>query len=131
MRGPLGAFFRAFNRWFARGTDAYVAWSGLLIRKAALAMLLLLGIAVAAGYLGARLPTGFIPPEDQGYLSVTVQLPPAASTRAAAACVDAPCGASTRYVVSGPDATADWLSTAADTAPAPSATAAAAASVLR
>jgi HAE1 family hydrophobic/amphiphilic exporter-1 len=87
-RGPLGAFFRGFNRWFARATDGYVTWSGLLIRKAALSILALLVIAAGAGYLGARLPTGFIPQEDQGYLSVSVQLPAAASTQRTAAVCD-------------------------------------------
>jgi HAE1 family hydrophobic/amphiphilic exporter-1 len=87
-RGPLGAFFRGFDRRFARATDGYVAWSGLLIRKAALSILSLLVIAAGAGYLGARLPTGFIPQEDQGYLSVSVQLPAAASTQRTAAVCD-------------------------------------------
>src|SRR5436853_7918862 len=31
MRGPLGAFFRGFNRWFARATDGYVGACGHLI----------------------------------------------------------------------------------------------------
>ena len=35
-RGPLGAFFRWFNRVFGRATDGYVHWSAHLIRKAAL-----------------------------------------------------------------------------------------------
>src|SRR5207302_6450977 len=46
MRGPLGAFFRGFNRWFARATDGYVGACGHLIRKSALSMILLLVVAV-------------------------------------------------------------------------------------
>src|SRR5438552_216933 len=38
-RGPLGAFFRWFNRVFSRTTDGYVSMCGGLIRKAALSML--------------------------------------------------------------------------------------------
>jgi HAE1 family hydrophobic/amphiphilic exporter-1 len=78
-RGPLGAFFRWFNRVFARATDAYVNGCHHLIRKAGLAMLLLLGMAVVAGLLGARLPSSFLPEEDQGYFYMNVQLPDAAS----------------------------------------------------
>jgi len=78
-RGPLGAFFRWFNRVFGRATDGYVHWCGVLIRKSARAMLLLLGVAVLAGLLGSRLPGGFLPEEDQGYLYLAVQLPNAAS----------------------------------------------------
>ena len=78
-RGPLGAFFRGFNRAFGRATDGYVHWCGILIRKTARAGLLLLGLAALAGVLGSRLPGGFLPEEDQGYLYLAVQLPEAAS----------------------------------------------------
>src|SRR5262245_5701444 len=78
-RGPLGAFFRWFNRVFGRATDGYVHWCGVLIKNSARAMLLLLGVTVLAGMLGARLPGGFLPEEDQGYLYLAVQLPNAAS----------------------------------------------------
>ena len=78
-RGPLGAFFRGFNRIFERATDGYVHWCGVLIRKSARAMLLLVGVTVLAGLLGSRLPGGFLPEEDQGYLYLAVQLPNAAS----------------------------------------------------
>jgi HAE1 family hydrophobic/amphiphilic exporter-1 len=88
MRGPLGAFFRGFNRWFARATDGYVRWSGALIRRAALTMILLAFMTGAAGFLGTRLPQGFIPQEDLGYLYLSVQLPAAASLHRTAAVCD-------------------------------------------
>jgi HAE1 family hydrophobic/amphiphilic exporter-1 len=78
-RGPLGAFFRGFNRVFGRATDGYVYWCGILIGKSARAMLLLVGVTVLAGLVGSRLPGGFLPEEDQGYLYLAVQLPDAAS----------------------------------------------------
>src|SRR3954470_14321754 len=78
-RGPLGAFFRWFNRVFGRTTDGYVSMCGGLIRKAGLSMLLLLGVTVAAGWFGSRLPGGFLPDEDQGYVFAGLQLPNAAS----------------------------------------------------
>jgi HAE1 family hydrophobic/amphiphilic exporter-1 len=90
-RGPLGMFFRWFNRWFGRATDGYVSWSHYLIRKAGRAMLLLAIMAVFAGFFGSRLPAGFVPEEDQGYFYMNVQLPPASSlqrTGAAAAKVE-------------------------------------------
>ncbi|HXJ80407.1 MAG TPA: efflux RND transporter permease subunit, partial [Candidatus Methylomirabilis sp.] len=88
MRGPLGAFFGGFNRWFARATDGYVATSGLLIRKAVVTLLLLVVISSVAGLLGWRLPGGFVPEEDQGYMSINVQLPAAASLERTAAVCD-------------------------------------------
>jgi hydrophobic/amphiphilic exporter-1 (mainly G- bacteria), HAE1 family len=78
-RGPLGVFFRWFNRWFGRATDGYVNWCGLLIRKAGFSMVLLLVVVVFTGLLGWRLPSGFLPEEDQGYFYLNVQLPTAAS----------------------------------------------------
>src|SRR5438874_151610 len=78
-RGPLARFFTAFNRGFARATLGYVSVSRGLIRKTAVGLLILGGFAVLAGGLGRRLPTGFIPEEDQGFLLMNVQLPDAAS----------------------------------------------------
>jgi len=79
MRGPLGLFFRGFNRAFERVMGGYLDGSRFLIRKAALAILLLLATAAASGLLGIRLPGGFVPEEDQGYVFANVQLPMAAS----------------------------------------------------
>src|ERR1700689_1710876 len=45
-RGPLGKFFRVFNRYWERSTDSFVRWSGDVIRKGALVLVLL---AVAGG----------------------------------------------------------------------------------
>ena len=78
-RGPLGAFFRWFNRMFGRTTDGYVSFCGTLIRKAGMSMLLLLGTAILAGWFGSRLPRSFLPDEDQGYVFAGLQLPNAAS----------------------------------------------------
>ena len=78
-RGPMGAFFRWFNHWFGRATDGYVGYCHHLIRKSGRAMIFLVLAAVGAGLLGAKLPTGFLPMEDQGYVYLNVQLPLAAS----------------------------------------------------
>src|SRR5205823_4277114 len=87
-RGPLGAFFRGFNGWFARATNGYVGACGHLIRKSAVTMSLLLVAAIFAGLIGSRLPGGFVPDEDQGYFYVNVQLPLAASLQRTAAVND-------------------------------------------
>ncbi len=77
--GPLAAFFRVFNRVFERGRNDYVATCGWLIRKSAIALVVLAGCAVFSVLIGGKLPTGFLPEEDQGYLLLSVQLPDAAS----------------------------------------------------
>jgi HAE1 family hydrophobic/amphiphilic exporter-1 len=78
-RGPLGMFFGAFNRGYARLTDGYIGICRALIRKTAISLLFLAGVALTAGWFGKTLPSGFLPEEDQGYLYVNIQLPFAAS----------------------------------------------------
>jgi HAE1 family hydrophobic/amphiphilic exporter-1 len=78
-RGPLQVFFDWFNRVFNRTTERYVSTSGVLIHKSGITMLVLAGVAAAAVLIGAHLPSGFLPQEDQGYLFVAMQLPDAAS----------------------------------------------------
>jgi HAE1 family hydrophobic/amphiphilic exporter-1 len=77
--GFLHRILGEFNRIFDRATNGYVSVSGALIRKIALSMLLLCAVAAAALLVGARLPSGFLPTEDQGYFYLNIQLPDAAS----------------------------------------------------
>jgi HAE1 family hydrophobic/amphiphilic exporter-1 len=77
--GLLGRFFAWFNRFFGRTTDSFVSTSSVLLHKSGISMLLLVGVAVLAVFFGARLPTSFIPTEDQGYAFVALQLPDASS----------------------------------------------------
>jgi HAE1 family hydrophobic/amphiphilic exporter-1 len=77
--GPLHRLFGGFNGIFARATSGYVRISSLLIRKIAVSMILLCALGAAALVVGNRLPSGFLPSEDQGYFYLNVQLPDAAS----------------------------------------------------
>jgi HAE1 family hydrophobic/amphiphilic exporter-1 len=72
-------FYRGFNavydrveRWYTRLINRLVAHSGISV----IAALILIGIS---GYGLSRVPTGFLPIEDQGYLLAAVQLPDGAS----------------------------------------------------
>jgi HAE1 family hydrophobic/amphiphilic exporter-1 len=78
-RGPLRWFFDRFNSVFGRATHGYVNWSRLAIRKTILSFGLLAALAVGAGFFGSKLPSGFLPEEDQGYVFISLQLPNAAS----------------------------------------------------
>ena len=78
-RGPLGAFFRWFNKVFGRATNGYVSTCHALIRKSAFSILFLAIIAAVGLFLGGRLPGSFVPDEDQGYLFAMAQLPQASS----------------------------------------------------
>ena len=78
-RGPVGVFFRTFNRLFGRVTDGYVNTCKHLIHKAGFAFLLLLVFVLGAGFFGRMTPGGFLPDEDQGYMFGGLQLPNASS----------------------------------------------------
>jgi HAE1 family hydrophobic/amphiphilic exporter-1 len=77
--GLLRRFFDWFNRMFGRSTEMYVRICGQFIRKSAVALVLLIAFGLAGIFFGSRLPSGFLPDEDQGYAYVSLQLPQAAS----------------------------------------------------
>ena len=78
-RGPLGLLFKGFNKGFEKVQTGYVNVSKGLIRKVAVAVLILLVFAGLDALVGRKLPTSFLPDEDYGFLFMNVQLPPAAS----------------------------------------------------
>jgi HAE1 family hydrophobic/amphiphilic exporter-1 len=78
-RGLLRRFFDGFNRLFERANNTYVRVAGALVRKSAVAFLLLLVCAGLAGFFASKLPSSFLPDEDQGFMYLNLQLPSAAS----------------------------------------------------
>ncbi|TPL68664.1 efflux RND transporter permease subunit [Mesorhizobium sp. B2-3-15] len=69
--GPFGWF----NRMFDRGTTAYRDGSHGIINRSWRFLAIFLAIVVAMGWMFARLPSSFLPEEDQGILITSVQLP--------------------------------------------------------
>src|SRR5262249_58540714 len=60
----LQPFYDWFNRVFGRFTDGYLSFTGILVRKAFRSALLVLLFAVLAGVIATRIPSGFLPDED-------------------------------------------------------------------
>jgi len=77
--GRMHRMFGGFNRTFDRATNGYVGVCASLIRKLGFSMLFLAAVAAAAVFMGGKLPSGFLPTEDQGYFYLNIQLPDAAS----------------------------------------------------
>ncbi len=77
--GRMHRMFGGFNRTFDRATNGYVSVCASLIRKLGFSMLFLVAVTVAAVFMGGKLPSGFLPTEDQGYFYLNIQLPDAAS----------------------------------------------------
>ena len=73
-------FFGWFNRGFSRTAKTYEGWVAKLLKRSGRMMLVYLAVLVAVALLYVRLPTSFLPDEDQGYLIINVQLPPGATT---------------------------------------------------
>src|SRR5437667_1270152 len=63
--GLLRRFFDWFNRSFERATESYVRWSAALIRKAVVMVVLLVAFGMGAGFFASRVPSSFLPDEDQ------------------------------------------------------------------
>jgi HAE1 family hydrophobic/amphiphilic exporter-1 len=73
-------FFRGFNRVYGRVERDYTGLIGRMVHRATPTAVVALLLVVLAGWSIARLPTAFIPTEDQGYLMVALQLPDGASS---------------------------------------------------
>ena len=81
-------FYRGFNRIYDRMERGYIAVVGGMARHSLVMVVVALVIA-GAGFWGiSRLPTAFIPTEDQGYVVIGVQLPDAASLGRTTAVLD-------------------------------------------
>jgi len=72
-------FFGWFNRGFSRAAKGYEGWVAKLLKRAGRFMLIYVAIGAAAVVVYMRLPTSFLPNEDQGTMLVNVQLPPGAT----------------------------------------------------
>jgi len=75
----FGWFFRAFNRTFDASASVYGRMVKLCIRGAAVALLVYAGLLGLTAFGFLRVPTGFVPQQDKGYLLVNAQLPDSAS----------------------------------------------------
>jgi len=76
---PKGVFFRGVNRVIDGGTAWLVRALRRLVRARALVTLVFLLLLAATYWVYTRLPTGFVPDEDQGYVMILIQAPQGAS----------------------------------------------------
>ncbi len=98
------AFFRGFDRAFSTAEGKYASFIRAVVRRSAIMLILALGLSILTGWQFTRLPTGFLPTEDQGYLMVHVQLPDAASQDRTNAVLD-----QIEAQLAGADGVADWV----------------------
>ncbi len=87
MLKPIGdghdeksGFYGWFNRKFNSGSHRYEKLVKGSLKRPARVMLMYVAIIVGSAFLFMRLPTSFLPMEDQGYILVNVQLPPGATS---------------------------------------------------
>ncbi len=72
-------FFAAFNRWFERSMERYTTFAPRLIRHVGRTAIFVAIVLVAIFLIWRKLPSGFLPEEDQGYVMVMVSAPEASS----------------------------------------------------
>lgn len=77
-----------FNRNFTRSTNGYVRTIGYLLKRPIRVMLVFLLVGVGCAYLFSRLPSSFLPQEDQGVLLTIVTTPPGSTTQQTQAVVE-------------------------------------------
>lgn len=77
-----------FNRNFTRSTNGYVRTIGYLLKRPVRVMLAFLLVGVGCAYLFTRLPSSFLPQEDQGVLLTIVTTPPGSTTQQTQAVVE-------------------------------------------
>jgi multidrug efflux pump len=75
----LGHFFRGFNLLFERATQLYGQTVSWCLRISVIVLLVYVGLIGLTGVGFNRIPTGFVPIQDKGYLVTNIQLPDAAS----------------------------------------------------
>ena len=80
-------FFGWFNRGFSATAKGYEGWVGKLLTRSGRMLVVYAAVIGVVGLLYLRLPTSFLPNEDQGYLIVNVQLPPGATANRTEAAV--------------------------------------------
>ena len=74
-QGILDKAFGAFNNWFERTKNGYVNIVAAFIKRSGLAFVCLAVVCVLTGFVYMRLPSTFVPEEDQGYFMTSVSLP--------------------------------------------------------
>ncbi len=70
-----GGFFGWFNRSFDAFTNRYQRWVGVLVKRTSIGIITLIGIMVLVVMLYKRMPSAFLPEEDQGYFLTLISLP--------------------------------------------------------
>jgi HAE1 family hydrophobic/amphiphilic exporter-1 len=78
-KGLAPMFFAWFNREFDQATNVYVRISRVFVRRSGVTVIFLIGFGLVAFAFGRRIPTGFLPDEDQGFFYANLQLSDAAS----------------------------------------------------
>ncbi|MBB3457538.1 HAE1 family hydrophobic/amphiphilic exporter-1 [Rhizobium sp. BK313] len=72
-------FYRGFNKVYDRAERGYVRLIGGMVHRSGIAVLVALALIAVAVWGLTRLPTAFLPVEDQGYVLISAQLPDGAS----------------------------------------------------
>ncbi len=84
----LRSFLDKFNDWFGRMTDRYVRVNEKILSHAMRGLAVFALLVVLAVFLFTRLPSAFLPTEDQGYLITAIQAPPGATQARANEAID-------------------------------------------
>ncbi|QDJ38508.1 hydrophobe/amphiphile efflux-1 family RND transporter [Bordetella hinzii] len=86
--GTKKGFFGWFNRMFERSTEGYANTVARTMARGKRLLVIYLALILAMGWLFTRIPTAFLPEEDQGILFAQVQAPAGASAERTKVVID-------------------------------------------
>jgi hydrophobe/amphiphile efflux-1 (HAE1) family protein len=102
--------FRPFNKGFAKLTNLYTGTVNLTLHHRIIGAIVFAGIIAVAAYLVKTIPSGFVPPEDQGYVITAFVLPDGATlsrtsktTEAVRAAIHEDPAVATEFIINGLD----------------------------
>jgi HAE1 family hydrophobic/amphiphilic exporter-1 len=78
-KAPLQKLLDGFNNWFNRVTGKYQKLLGVIVNRRVITFVMLVAFCAGTWFLNNRLPSGFIPNEDQGMFYAVIQTPPGSS----------------------------------------------------
>ena len=81
MRKIFGPFFKLFNRFFDRSSEAYAKGTSGIVKRRGMGMLVYVLLLMLTGYAFNAIPKGFVPTQDKQYLISFVQLPDGATLK--------------------------------------------------
>lgn len=79
INAPLDYFFSKFNKWFTKFSNSYQNYVSIVVHRIPIYCIYYLFLLLGLAYCYSKVPSGYLPEEDQGVFFIQTQLPPGAT----------------------------------------------------